>query len=240
MHHSSMRGMVPRLSLTRTFVLPPLPLHRFRAHRLPTSTSKPFSLSYPRLAPTMDDNVKQHYLADSPPTVVRLEIKSHFDSLQDDGLRKYAHYMSRYGAFLARGQPWNCNSPTVMKFELTLDRICIGLPLRVLVSLCARFHLNLNLSTISFSPFTALVGATGAAWPRRPKSAMNISATFSSTLLNSWAIAATTKGLVIPSSSPVFRPRLWKLWHRRHRRRKQPSRRQTVLEVASMRPARSP
>ncbi|KAJ5179681.1 hypothetical protein N7492_002891 [Penicillium capsulatum] len=43
----------------------------------------------------MDDNVKQHYLADSPPTVVRLEIKSHFDTLKDETLRKYAHYMSR-------------------------------------------------------------------------------------------------------------------------------------------------
>ena len=44
----------------------------------------------------MDANVKQHYLADSPPTVVKLEIKSHFDALQDERLRKYAHYMSRY------------------------------------------------------------------------------------------------------------------------------------------------
>lgn len=44
----------------------------------------------------MEDNVKQHYLADSPPSVVRLEIKSHFDALQDESLRKYAHFMSRY------------------------------------------------------------------------------------------------------------------------------------------------
>ncbi|KAJ5655589.1 Dipeptidyl-peptidase 3 [Penicillium longicatenatum] len=43
----------------------------------------------------MDDKVKQHYLADSPPSVVRLEIKSHFDALQDESLRKYAHFMSR-------------------------------------------------------------------------------------------------------------------------------------------------
>jgi dipeptidyl-peptidase-3 len=43
----------------------------------------------------MDDNIKQHYLADSPPTVVRLEIKPHFETLQDPSLRKYAHYMSR-------------------------------------------------------------------------------------------------------------------------------------------------
>ncbi|PYH41814.1 dipeptidyl peptidase 3 [Aspergillus saccharolyticus JOP 1030-1] len=43
----------------------------------------------------MDNKVKQHYLADSPPTVVRLEVKSHFENLKDAKLRKYAHYMSR-------------------------------------------------------------------------------------------------------------------------------------------------
>ncbi|KAL4899153.1 hypothetical protein BDW74DRAFT_184019 [Aspergillus multicolor] len=43
----------------------------------------------------MDANVKQHYLADSPPSVVRLEVKHHFDNLKDKSLRKYAHYISR-------------------------------------------------------------------------------------------------------------------------------------------------
>ncbi|KAL2703921.1 hypothetical protein AAEP93_004992 [Penicillium crustosum] len=43
----------------------------------------------------MDESIKQHYLADSPPTVVRLEIKSHFDTLKDQNLKKYAHFMSR-------------------------------------------------------------------------------------------------------------------------------------------------
>ncbi|RJE25520.1 dipeptidyl peptidase III [Aspergillus sclerotialis] len=43
----------------------------------------------------MNDQIKQHYLADSPPTVVKLEVKSHFDKLQDDKLRKYAHFISR-------------------------------------------------------------------------------------------------------------------------------------------------
>lgn len=47
----------------------------------------------------MDANIKQHYLADSPPTVVRLEVKPHFDKLEDPKLRKYAHYISRF-AFL--------------------------------------------------------------------------------------------------------------------------------------------
>lgn len=43
----------------------------------------------------MDAQTKQHYLADSPPTVVKLEIKSHFDNLKDEKLRKYAHFLSR-------------------------------------------------------------------------------------------------------------------------------------------------
>ncbi|OJJ44816.1 hypothetical protein ASPZODRAFT_121282 [Penicilliopsis zonata CBS 506.65] len=43
----------------------------------------------------MDEKIKQHYLADSPPSVVKLEIKSHFDNLKDGKSRKYAHYMSR-------------------------------------------------------------------------------------------------------------------------------------------------
>ncbi|THC96755.1 hypothetical protein EYZ11_003764 [Aspergillus tanneri] len=43
----------------------------------------------------MDDKIKHNYLADSPPTVVCLEVKPHFDNLKDVKLRKYAHYMSR-------------------------------------------------------------------------------------------------------------------------------------------------
>ncbi|KAL1983579.1 hypothetical protein VTN96DRAFT_10239 [Rasamsonia emersonii] len=43
----------------------------------------------------MDANAKQHYLADSPPTVVRLEIKPHFEALKDEKLKRYAHFMSR-------------------------------------------------------------------------------------------------------------------------------------------------
>lgn len=35
------------------------------------------------------------YLADSPPSVVRLEIAKHFDALSDKQ-KRYAHYISRY------------------------------------------------------------------------------------------------------------------------------------------------
>ncbi|KAJ5403815.1 Dipeptidyl-peptidase 3 [Penicillium cosmopolitanum] len=96
-----MRGIAPRLSLTRSSVRPPLPLHSLhRLHRFPLSSpttihSKHFSLSHSYRVPTMDDNVKQHYLADSPPSVVKLEIKTHWDTLKDESLKRYAHYMSR-------------------------------------------------------------------------------------------------------------------------------------------------
>lgn len=91
----SLRRIAPRLSLNRSSGLPPLPLNR-ATHRLFVPHTKHFSSSHLSQAPTMEDNVKQHYLADSPPSVVRLEIKSHFDALEDESLRKYAHYMSRY------------------------------------------------------------------------------------------------------------------------------------------------
>lgn len=49
----------------------------------------------------MDANAKQHYLADSPPTVVRLEIKPHFEALKDEKLKRYAHFMSRLALFFS-------------------------------------------------------------------------------------------------------------------------------------------
>jgi hypothetical protein len=79
--------------LFRRFVSPPLP-RQFAG--LSASKRVNTFASYSRLN-AMDDSVKQHYLADSPPTVVRLEIKTHFDTLKDQNLRKYAHFMSRYG-----------------------------------------------------------------------------------------------------------------------------------------------
>ncbi|KAL1978028.1 hypothetical protein VTN31DRAFT_887 [Thermomyces dupontii] len=47
------------------------------------------------MSATMDPETKKHYLADSPPTIVRLEIKPHFEALPDEKLRRYAHFMSR-------------------------------------------------------------------------------------------------------------------------------------------------
>ncbi|KAJ5653465.1 hypothetical protein N7490_000468 [Penicillium lividum] len=118
-----LRGFAPRLSLSRSSGLPPLPLHC--SHRL-FVFPKHFSSS-PQ-APAMDDNVKQHYLADSPPSVVRLEIKSHFDSLQDESLRRYAHYMSR-AAFEGTRVTLRQVSPEsepIYDFIISLHQACNG------------------------------------------------------------------------------------------------------------------
>jgi dipeptidyl-peptidase-3 len=37
----------------------------------------------------------KNFLADSPPSVVRLEIKKHFEALSDKE-KRYAHYISQY------------------------------------------------------------------------------------------------------------------------------------------------
>lgn len=41
----------------------------------------------------MDHDVVKHYLADSPPTVVPLAIKPHFEALNDNQ-KLYSHYLS--------------------------------------------------------------------------------------------------------------------------------------------------
>lgn len=55
----------------------------------PVRTSPLQTISY-----NMDDHKLRNYLADAPPTVVRLEIKPHFDTLTDQE-KRYAHYISR-------------------------------------------------------------------------------------------------------------------------------------------------
>lgn len=54
-----------------------------------------FALANPtRRHLTMDAKELSSYLADSPPTVVRLEIAKHFDALTDRQ-KRYAHYISK-------------------------------------------------------------------------------------------------------------------------------------------------
>src|SRR6478609_6408319 len=42
----------------------------------------------------MNPNELVHYLADKPPSVVRLEIEKHFDALNDKQ-KRYAHFISK-------------------------------------------------------------------------------------------------------------------------------------------------
>lgn len=43
----------------------------------------------------------KNYLADSPPAIVRLEIKKHFDALEDKQ-KRYAHFISRWECVFPR------------------------------------------------------------------------------------------------------------------------------------------
>jgi len=49
---------------------------------------------------TMNAQELKNFLADSPPTIVNLEIRKHFEALTDQQAR-YAHYLSRYVIYLA-------------------------------------------------------------------------------------------------------------------------------------------
>jgi dipeptidyl-peptidase-3 len=47
----------------------------------------------------MDAKELKNFLADSPPTIVNLVIRKHFEALTDQEAR-YAHYISRYDELL--------------------------------------------------------------------------------------------------------------------------------------------
>ncbi|KAK2776132.1 hypothetical protein FQN53_002863 [Emmonsiellopsis sp. PD_33] len=79
-------------------------------------------------APAMDAKTKQQYLADSPPTVVRLEIKPHFDALKEEKQKRYAHFISR-AAFLGTRITLRQVSPEsepIYDLILSLYRACNG------------------------------------------------------------------------------------------------------------------
>lgn len=94
LHHHHLHYQQRRDSLNQ---LQPRPSARDSALSSVLCSSPRFSTHATASATTtMDESVKKHYLADSPPSVVRLEIKQHFDKLEDPKLRKYAHYISRF------------------------------------------------------------------------------------------------------------------------------------------------
>jgi hypothetical protein len=71
----------------------PAPKHQTRTTTTPTATST--------MTASIDSETLKQYLADSPPAVVPLAIKPHFDALSDKE-KLYAHHLSVYGN---RGTP---------------------------------------------------------------------------------------------------------------------------------------
>ena len=72
-------------------------------------------------------NAKRQFLADAPPTIVRLEIKPHFEALTDRQ-KRYAHYISRASwegsrASLRQVSP---ESEPIYDFILALHHACQG------------------------------------------------------------------------------------------------------------------
>lgn len=93
----SARTIAPRRLVSRTLVSNN---HFFVSRASPspkplTITTAPFRLTLPaRRHITMDAKELKSYLADAPPSVVRLEIAKHFDALTDKQ-KRYAHYISK-------------------------------------------------------------------------------------------------------------------------------------------------
>ncbi|PGH27107.1 hypothetical protein AJ80_01294 [Polytolypa hystricis UAMH7299] len=88
----------------------------------------PADPSPPVTPPAMDATTKQQYLADSPPTVVRLEIKPHFEALKEEKSKRYAHFISR-AAFLGTRITLRQVSPeseAIYDLIISLHRVCNG------------------------------------------------------------------------------------------------------------------
>ncbi|KAE8146247.1 dipeptidyl peptidase [Aspergillus avenaceus] len=92
------------------------------------STSHPSVIHATHRVAIMDHKAKQHYLADSPPTVVRLEIKHHFDNLKDAKLRRYAHFISRaaYEGTRITLRQVSPESEPIYDLIISLYRVCDG------------------------------------------------------------------------------------------------------------------
>lgn len=80
-------GFKPRAS---SALLKPLKLTQLTAHT-PFRSSRNVSL---QTFSTMNSQELAQYLADAPPTVVRLEIEKHFEALTDKQ-KRYAHFISK-------------------------------------------------------------------------------------------------------------------------------------------------
>jgi hypothetical protein len=79
------RAATPRPRYWARISSPPLPLELTRRLSVSTTTNT--------MTATIDSETLKQYLADSPPTVVPLAIKPHFDALSDKE-KLYAHHLS--------------------------------------------------------------------------------------------------------------------------------------------------
>ena len=94
--------MPPLNSISPSLVLQRLPSLRAAALRHSRRPIPNFTKSFNRQslnrfstsAIVMNSNELVHYLADKPPSVVRLEIEKHFEALNDKQ-KRYAHYISK-------------------------------------------------------------------------------------------------------------------------------------------------
>ncbi|KAI1345137.1 peptidase family M49 [Xylariaceae sp. FL0016] len=119
-----------RLSLSTTSILTTTTRTALRPSslcnlRLPVTHK--FSGPSRPLSSTMDAQELKHYLADSPPTVVRLEIEKHFEALNDKQ-KRYAHFISR-GAFEGSrivARQISPESEAIFDFILALHKSCGG------------------------------------------------------------------------------------------------------------------
>jgi hypothetical protein len=105
-----------------------LPSQTFCLRRaMPTPSTTLNRLSSIRRHLTMNAQELKHFLADSPPSTVNLEIKKHFDALTDQQAR-YAHFISRY------------NDPSPIRHCTIANSYCTqGRPSPVLVLLSVKF-----------------------------------------------------------------------------------------------------
>ncbi|KAF4984185.1 hypothetical protein FZEAL_583 [Fusarium zealandicum] len=98
-------GMPSPNLISPSFILRRLPSLRIAAFKPSIPTRRPvprFTKSFRRLnlqgfstsAIAMNSHELVHYLADQPPSVVRLEIQKHFDALSDKQ-KRYAHFISK-------------------------------------------------------------------------------------------------------------------------------------------------
>lgn len=81
-------------SLSPSQLLRRLPSSRVTAYCCRPAAKRSLPFAPQRFFAKMNPDERAHYLADSPPSVVRLEIEAHFEALSDQQ-KRYAHFISK-------------------------------------------------------------------------------------------------------------------------------------------------